>query len=177
MSFFAATALVGCGASAPPPTSASPNPSTEANGVAATSQAESAPPADARGPSTASASPAPASRGERDGDKESRDDLGKKAEEKSAAHADAKGKDTGDDLEHAQSRFNDARKLIFSDKIGAGQCEQMCKALDSMRRATGRICELVGASSDAYKCTEAKAKLVEAESKVKTSCGACASSP
>ena len=163
--FFGTIALVGCGASAPPAQSASPNPSAARGG--------------GEGPaSTESASAAPASRAERDDNAEElAHEKSKKDAEKEPAPAAAKGMAAVDDLVAAQRAWNDAKKLIFADTIGGKQCEQMCKALESMRRATGRICELVGASSDAYKCTEAKAKLVEAESKVKSTCGACNSSP
>jgi hypothetical protein len=51
----------------------------------------------------------------------------------------------------------------------------MCKALASMERAAGHLCDLVknSVASDKKKCTDAKARLDHARDRVMSSCGGC----
>jgi hypothetical protein len=72
------------------------------------------------------------------------------------------------DLPSAQSAFDDASKAFAA---AGSDCVTMCKALQSMARATERLCELAGDGADAARCTDAKSKLEGARAKVKATCG------
>ncbi|MBI2391313.1 MAG: hypothetical protein HYV09_17115 [Deltaproteobacteria bacterium] len=67
------------------------------------------------------------------------------------------------ELDEAQGAFSAA----------GGDCAALCKALASMSRATNSLCELVKEGGDPKRCSDAKARLESAQSKVNSSCGAC----
>jgi hypothetical protein len=51
------------------------------------------------------------------------------------------------------------------------RCAIACKALGSMRRAAGRLCELTGDGDES--CSDARARLTRSEARVRRSCPAC----
>jgi hypothetical protein len=54
----------------------------------------------------------------------------------------------------------------------SGRCNDVCKAIDSMRRATDGVCRLA-----ADRCPDARARLARAEDRAKASCATCEKSP
>lgn len=72
------------------------------------------------------------------------------------------------DVPSAQNAFDDASKAFAA---AGSDCMSMCKALQSMARATERLCELAGTGPDAARCSDAKSKLEGARAKVKATCG------
>ncbi|MBI2389242.1 MAG: hypothetical protein HYV09_06465 [Deltaproteobacteria bacterium] len=58
-------------------------------------------------------------------------------------------------------------------------CVTMCKALESMKRAADRVCDLAkdGPPSDQRRCDDARAKLEEATARVRAACPDCVVSP
>lgn len=77
-----------------------------------------------------------------------------------------------DEVTKAQGSFDDASKAFSA---AGSDCAQLCKALHSMTHATDRLCELTqsGPASDQQRCTDARARLETAKSKVSSSCGSC----
>lgn len=57
--------------------------------------------------------------------------------------------------------------------VAAADCATACKALGSMDRSAGRICNLSSTNDDQLRCTDAKDKVVSARTKVKGTCGSC----
>lgn len=82
---------------------------------------------------------------------------------KKAEPMDVKVKDAETSLAEAETAFAAA----------GNDCAQLCKALTSMNNATERLCELAKESGDDQRCTDAKAKLDAARTKVKSTCGSC----
>ena len=83
------------------------------------------------------------------------------------------------DASSALAQFDQAeasllRTLAAAGGISAagGRCADVCKAIDSMRRAADGVCRL-----DAGRCPDAKARLARAEDRAKASCSACGTSP
>jgi hypothetical protein len=72
------------------------------------------------------------------------------------------------DVPSAQRAFDDASKAFAAS---GSDCVSMCKALQSMARATEHLCDLAGAGPDAARCSDAKSKLESARAKVKATCG------
>lgn len=69
----------------------------------------------------------------------------------------------GDDFDRSQRELD----------VAAGDCRNACRALGSMDRAAGHICELSRGSPETNRCDEAKKKLYSARDRVKSTCGAC----
>lgn len=57
--------------------------------------------------------------------------------------------------------------------IAGGDCRNACRALGSMDRAAGRLCELARSSDERDRCGEASTKVKTARDKVKRTCGSC----
>ncbi len=79
---------------------------------------------------------------------------------------------TPDALAQAQAAFDDASKAFAAS---TSDCASLCKALSSMTNATARLCALTesGPPDQQRRCTDARAKLGEAQAKVQSSCGVC----
>jgi hypothetical protein len=60
------------------------------------------------------------------------------------------------------------RDLEFS----RGDCINVCRALGSMDRATGKLCSLT-AEAERDRCDDAKRRLVGARDRVRRTCGSC----
>lgn len=58
-----------------------------------------------------------------------------------------------------------------------GDCRNACRALGSMDRAAGRLCELSQGADDASRCGDAKKRVYSARDRVRTSCGSCPNGP
>jgi hypothetical protein len=52
-------------------------------------------------------------------------------------------------------------------------CKSACRALGSMDRAAGHLCEMSQTSDEKNRCEEAKVKLYSAREKVRTACTTC----
>jgi hypothetical protein len=61
--------------------------------------------------------------------------------------------------------------------VAAGDCRNACRALGSMDRAAGKLCELVAGSNDAPRCDDAKRRLYSARDKVRETCQRCPDGP
>lgn len=69
----------------------------------------------------------------------------------------------GDDFDRSQRELD----------VAAGDCRNACRALGSMDRAAGHICELSRGSPETNRCDDAKKKLYSARDRVKSTCGTC----
>jgi hypothetical protein len=86
-----------------------------------------------------------------------------------------------DDLERSAKKDRPAPKATASryaepspaagPSNGAGRCSTACKALDSMRRAASRMCDLLG-DGDAQ-CSDARGRLARSEARVASVCPSC----
>jgi len=83
------------------------------------------------------------------------------------------------DASSALARFDQAEAALLRAFAAAGgisaaggRCTDVCKAIDSMRRAADGVCRL-----DAGRCPDAKARLARAEDRARASCTACGASP
>jgi hypothetical protein len=56
-------------------------------------------------------------------------------------------------------------------------CATACRALGSMDRATGQLCVTASDDSEHGQCDDAKARLLRARDRVRTSCGGCPGGP
>jgi hypothetical protein len=73
-----------------------------------------------------------------------------------------------------------ARELEGSERqldVAAGDCSNACRALGSMDRAVGVICQLAQQADEARRCDEAKQKVYSARDRVKATCGGCPGGP
>lgn len=59
-------------------------------------------------------------------------------------------------------------------EIAAGNCENACRALGSMDRATGKLCTLARSTHELDRCGDAKTRLQNARDRVKRTCVRCA---
>jgi hypothetical protein len=77
-----------------------------------------------------------------------------------------------DDVPHAQAKFEESAQIFTA---AGTDCSKMCKALASMERAAGHLCDLVktGVAADKKKCTDAKARVDHARDRVMSTCGGC----
>jgi hypothetical protein len=62
-------------------------------------------------------------------------------------------------------------------QASAGDCANACRALGSMERATGRLCDLASSTEDRQRCEDAKTKVLAARDRVRSTCGACPGGP
>jgi hypothetical protein len=78
----------------------------------------------------------------------------------------------GGSIGRAQADFDDASRAV---ELAGNDCAQLCKALASMSNATERLCALAngGTDDDRRRCTDARAKLEAARSRVREKCPAC----
>jgi hypothetical protein len=52
-------------------------------------------------------------------------------------------------------------------------CTTACRALASLERATGHLCDLATEADDRRRCEDAKTKVLRARDKIKVACGKC----
>jgi hypothetical protein len=77
-------------------------------------------------------------------------------------------------LGRARSDLDAAEREL---QTSAGDCANACRALGSMERATGHLCELASSLEDRRRCEEAKTKVLAARDRVRGTCGACPGGP
>jgi hypothetical protein len=61
--------------------------------------------------------------------------------------------------------------------VAAGDCSNACRALGSMDRAAGTLCQLAREGDEVKRCEDAKKKVYSARDRVKTTCGGCPGGP
>jgi hypothetical protein len=61
--------------------------------------------------------------------------------------------------------------------VAGSDCRNACRALGSMDRAAGRLCELSQGSDEGHRCSDAKQRVYSARDRVRTSCGSCPNGP
>jgi hypothetical protein len=61
--------------------------------------------------------------------------------------------------------------------VAAGDCRNACRALGSMDRAAGKMCELAQGEGEGRRCDDAKTRVYSARDRVKTTCGSCPGGP
>jgi len=61
--------------------------------------------------------------------------------------------------------------------VAAGDCRSACRALASMDRAAGRLCELAQGPSELQRCDDAKRRVYSARDRVRSTCGECPGGP
>ena len=73
-----------------------------------------------------------------------------------------------------------ARELDSSQReldVAGSDCRNACRALGSMDRAAGRLCQLSQGAADETRCTDAKHRVYSARDRVRASCGSCPDGP
>ena len=58
--------------------------------------------------------------------------------------------------------------------VAGSDCRNACRALGSMDRAAGRLCELSQGDGEPQRCEDAKRRVYSARDRVRTTCGTCA---
>jgi hypothetical protein len=76
----------------------------------------------------------------------------------------------------ANTQLSEARRML---DVAAGQrdCANACRALDSMERAVGQICELARSTEERRTCKSAEDQVGSARERVKNACGECPKRP
>jgi hypothetical protein len=59
------------------------------------------------------------------------------------------------------------------DAASSNDCSMACRALASLERATGHLCDLATEADDRRRCEDAKSKVLRARDKIKNACGVC----
>jgi|GEM_PF-640504 len=147
----------GCAATKQAPSAAAPSQqgygqAGYAPGAAAQSQPSYAPPPPPPAPSPEAAPASPAQPG----------GGGSAATERSTALRSA-----SNEVESSQRELD----------VAGSDCRNACRALGSMDRAAGRLCELSQGSDEGYRCNDAKQRVYSARDRVRTTCGSCPNGP
>jgi hypothetical protein len=58
-----------------------------------------------------------------------------------------------------------------------GDCASACRALGSMERATGHLCDMASDHDDRRTCEDAKTKVLGARDRIRATCGSCPDGP
>jgi hypothetical protein len=58
-----------------------------------------------------------------------------------------------------------------------GDCRNACRALGSMDRAAGRLCDLTQGDPETRRCDDARERVYSARARVKAMCGQCDGGP
>jgi hypothetical protein len=61
--------------------------------------------------------------------------------------------------------------------VSTSDCGNACRALGSMDRATGVLCQLAQQADEQRRCDDAKKKVYSARDRVKSTCGSCPGGP
>lgn len=77
-------------------------------------------------------------------------------------------------LQSASSEIEASQREL---DVAAGDCRNACRALGSMDRAAGKVCELSQGEPDGHRCDDAKKRVYTARDRVKTTCGGCPGGP
>lgn len=76
-----------------------------------------------------------------------------------------------------QSAARDVASAERELDVAASDCAGACRALGSMDRAAGRLCELSHGDGDNRRCEDARRRVYSARDRVKATCGGCANGP
>ena len=76
-----------------------------------------------------------------------------------------------------QSASNEIESSQRELDVAAGDCRNACRALGSMDRAAGKVCELTQGTEEGRRCDGAKHRVYSARDRVKTTCGSCPGGP
>lgn len=76
-----------------------------------------------------------------------------------------------------QSASNEIESSQRELDVAAGDCRNACRALGSMDRAAGKVCELSQAEAPGNRCEDAKQRVYSARDRVKSTCGGCPGGP
>jgi hypothetical protein len=71
----------------------------------------------------------------------------------------------------------DLRSAQQQLEASMGDCVAACRALGSMERATGHMCDLATATDDRRLCEDAKTRVLAARDRVRATCGTCPGGP
>ena len=77
-------------------------------------------------------------------------------------------------LARDRSEIDAAERILATS---AGDCAAACRALGSMDRAAGHLCELAESTDERGRCADAKARLRAARDRVLRTCGSCPGGP
>lgn len=84
------------------------------------------------------------------------------------------GMDRGAALRAASSDVESSQREL---DVAGGDCRNACRALGSMDRAAGRLCELSQSADEGRRCSDAKQRVYSARDRVRTTCGTCPNGP
>lgn len=73
-----------------------------------------------------------------------------------------------------QSASRDVEASQRELDVAGSDCRNACRALGSMDRAAGRLCELSQGGDEPQRCDDAKRRVYSARDRVRTTCGTCA---
>jgi len=73
-----------------------------------------------------------------------------------------------------QSASRDVEASQRELDVAGSDCRNACRALGSMDRAAGRLCELSQGGDESQRCDDAKRRVYSARDRVRTTCGTCA---
>ncbi len=73
-------------------------------------------------------------------------------------------------LRHASADIEVSQREL---DVAGGDCRNACRALGSMDRAAGRLCDLAQSSDEQRRCEDAKVRVYSARDKVRNTCGTC----
>jgi hypothetical protein len=73
-----------------------------------------------------------------------------------------------------QSASRDVEASQRELDVAGSDCRNACRALGSMDRAAGRLCELSQGDGEPQRCDDARRRVYSARDRVKTTCGTCA---
>jgi hypothetical protein len=76
-----------------------------------------------------------------------------------------------------RSASNDVEASQRELDVAGSDCRNACRALGSMDRAAGRLCELSQGSDEGQRCGDAKQRVYSARDRVRTTCGSCPNGP
>jgi hypothetical protein len=76
-----------------------------------------------------------------------------------------------------QTASRDIESSVRELDVAAGDCSNACRALASMDRATGTLCQLAREGDEVRRCEDAKKKVYSARDRVRTTCGGCPGGP
>jgi hypothetical protein len=77
-------------------------------------------------------------------------------------------------LRAARTEVDQAQREL---ETSMSDCAQACRALGSMERATGHLCDLAVDRDDRRRCEDSKAAVLRARERIRASCASCPGGP
>jgi hypothetical protein len=152
-------ATAACGGAAPPAASPSPAPSTPAGAPA--------------GAATKGGVEAPESRQMLDGPRPAAEPP-PPPPPPGAPPVSTEEQGVGAALRASRSELSRAEAQLEASQ---SDCTSACRALASMERATGHLCDMASEHDDRRTCEDAKTKVLRARDRIRSSCGSCPDGP